>query len=476
MASPEPGDRDPSVELVVCDVPAPAPAGTDSGGGGGASEEIAPLLSQSAKPKINIFTLSYPRRKAREQVIRSQETEGSPFLHFVSLLWSGSRYSGLLCMVVSSAFYLLMEIISDAFSVQPIPLYETVFARSTIILILSCSWLRRSGQPIFEPRHEFNEYFHLGFLLGSEAKGFVTATVLSFTTPIMASIAARIMLNEKLRIGEIGGGLSKAGELSVVYFQGSHHIYAVLVGIFAAITGGISYCCIRAASRESSQPIIQRLPLSQATVLSFTTPIMASIAARIMLNEKLRIGEIGGLACSFFGLLFIFQPTLIRQGGLSKAGELSVVYFQGSHHIYAVLVGIFAAITGGISYCCIRAASRESSQPMSSLFSFSLLAAPAAAICTFLFEVFVLPGIYSLFIMVMLGLLAFFAELLLARALQLEKTSKAANVQFIEVAFLQLRGIGLRLVAPSFGHLVGCLLILISAGYTIYAGPDKETG
>ncbi|PKI40328.1 hypothetical protein CRG98_039283 [Punica granatum] len=62
-------------------------------------------------------------------------------------------------------------------------------------------------------------------------------------------------------------------------------------------------------------------------------------------------------------------------GGLSMAGELGVVYFQGSHHIYAVLVGIFAAIMGGISYCCIRAASRESSQPMSSLFSFSLLAA-----------------------------------------------------------------------------------------------------
>ncbi|PKI54354.1 hypothetical protein CRG98_025240 [Punica granatum] len=281
-------------------------------------------------------------------------------------------------------------------AVQPIPLYETVFARSTIILILSCSWLRRSGQPIFEPRH-VRKFLVLRALLG----------------------------------------------------------YLSLMGFI--------FC-------------IQRLPLSQATVLSFTTPIMASIAARIMLNEKLRIGEIGGLACSFFGLLFIFQPTLIRQGGLSKAGELSVVYFQGSHHIYAVLVGIFAAITGGISYCCIRAASRESSQPMSSLFSFSLLAAPAAAICTFLFEVFVLPGIYSLFIMVMLGLLAFFAELLLARALQLEKTSKAANVQFIEVAFLQLRGIGLRLVAPSFGHLVGCLLILISAGYTIYAGPDKETG
>ena len=40
---------------------------------------------------------------------------------------------------------------------------------------------------------------------------------------------------------------------------------------------------------------IQRLPLSQAIVLSFTTPIMASIAARIILHEKLKIADIGGI-------------------------------------------------------------------------------------------------------------------------------------------------------------------------------------
>ena len=50
---------------------------------------------------------------------------------------------------------------------------------------------------------------------------------------------------------------------------------------------------------------IQRLPLSQAIVLSFTTPIMASIAARIILNEKLKIADIGGmLECNIFIIIF----------------------------------------------------------------------------------------------------------------------------------------------------------------------------
>lgn len=40
---------------------------------------------------------------------------------------------------------------------------------------------------------------------------------------------------------------------------------------------------------------IQRLPLSQAVVISFTTPIMASVMARIILHEKFKIADIGGI-------------------------------------------------------------------------------------------------------------------------------------------------------------------------------------
>ena len=51
---------------------------------------------------------------------------------------------------------------------------------------------------------------------------------------------------------------------------------------------------------------IQRLPLSQAIVLSFTTPIMASIAARIILHEKLKIADIGGMVvCKILSFWFL---------------------------------------------------------------------------------------------------------------------------------------------------------------------------
>ncbi|GKV24824.1 hypothetical protein SLEP1_g34383 [Rubroshorea leprosula] len=164
----------------------------------------------------------------------------------------------------------------------------------------------------------------------------------------------------------------------------------------------------------------------------------------------------------------------VSSGGFHKAGEPSDMNVNKNNHIYAVLVGLFSSIAGGINCCLIKAAAKASDQPVITVLSFGILASPAAGICTLAFEEFVLPAFYSLFLVLLLGALSFFAEVFLARGLQLEKTSKVSNIQYIEVALSQLWGIGISSIAPSFGQLVGCLLIIISICSTIYSGPDKE--
>ncbi|XP_047342678.1 uncharacterized protein LOC124946153 [Impatiens glandulifera] len=360
------------------------------------NDQITPLLAPSEIPKINIFSVSHSRRKPiRDQATNLLEAEASPFTQFLLWAWNGSRYSGLICMALSSTIYCAMEVISDKCSVQAIPLFEVAFIRSTVALILSLIWLRKRGQPIFGPAN-------VGNLLISR---------------------------------------SLTGYLSLLSFI---------------------YC-------------IKRLPLSQAILLSFTTPIMASTAARIILHERLKIAEIGGLACSFFGVLFIFRPTVMTQGWLGKTAEVNDSYIEGNHHIYAVLVGLFSSLTGGISYCLIRAASKASDQPVVTVFSFGALASPASLLGLLIFEEPLLPSLYSCILMVVLGVLAFFAEVLLARGLQLEKTSKVTNILYIEAAISQIWGMSISQVAPSFGRIVGCLLIFISIGCTMYIGPEKET-
>ncbi|KAL9265901.1 putative membrane protein [Drosera capensis] len=352
------------------------------------AQEITPLLAQGSgngttTTKINIFSVSYPRRKPREHVMKLAEAETAVFSQLMSWAWGGSRYSGLLCAASSTIIYCLMGALSETFSAQPIPLLETAFTRCVIILMLSYFWLRRTGQPIFGPVHA-----------------------------------------RKLFIGR-------------------------------AIMG-----------------FIQRLPLSEAIVLSFCTPLMAAAMARFILHEKLKIEELGGLTCSFFGLILIFWPIFTAQ----EAAEVnSVTYAVGSSHIFALVLGLFSSISGGVSYCLIRAGAKASDQPVVTVFSFSLLGGPATALCIFIFQDIVFPSVYTLILMIILGLLAFLAQVLLARGLHLEKTSKTINIIYIEAILSHLWGIGSYRFGPSFGGLSGCLLILISVCSTVYFGPDTET-
>ncbi|XP_076889453.1 uncharacterized protein LOC143540222 [Bidens hawaiensis] len=213
---------------------------------------------------------------------------------------------------------------------------------------------------------------------------------------------------------------------------------------------------------------IQRLPMSQAMILSFTTPFMASVAACFILHENLKITDIAGIAFSFFGVLFLpGSPTSIE--GVSVEPKLG----QGVH-VFAVLIGLVSSLAGGVSYCFLRAAAKASEQPVGTIFSFGLLSTTAVAICMLTTLEFVLPSFYSFVLMIFLSILAFFAELFLARGLQLEKTSKVANIQYLEVALYQLWGMGSLRVALSFGKVVGCLLVFVSACCTMYFGPEKE--
>ncbi|XP_022989092.1 uncharacterized protein LOC111486267 isoform X2 [Cucurbita maxima] len=367
-------ETDHLVELIVRDEP---PTMSDA--------------SQIVKPKINIFTISYPRRKPSEQVNKLHESDASSISQSIIWIWGGSRYSGLLCASLSSIFYFAMEVLMDIFSAQSIPILEMAFSRCTIITILSYLWLRRNDQPMFGQTH----------------------------------------VNKLLVARALSGLISLMG-----------FIYS-----------------------------IQSLPLSQAIVLSFITPILASVMARFILHEKLKFSDFGGLACSFLGVLLLFQEIFTSQG--LTEGEKGITIL-GSHRVYSLLIGLLTSIAGGISFCLIRASAKASDQPVVTVLSFGMLACPVTGICSVVFETLVLPNLRSFILMLVLGLLAFLAEVCWARGLQLEKTSKVCNIIFMEAALVQIWHFGILRVAP-YGQIFGIILILISQCWTLYVGPDTET-
>lgn len=49
-----------------------------------------------------------------------------------------------------------------------------------------------------------------------------------------------------------------------------------------------------------------------------------------------------------------------------------------------------------------------------------------------------------------------------------------ATILVFQVALTQLWGMGSSRIAPSFGQVMGGVLILVSVFYTMYIGPEKE--
>ncbi|XP_020109107.1 uncharacterized protein LOC109724636 isoform X5 [Ananas comosus] len=329
-------------------------------------------------------------------ISRAAESEVAFLNQFALWVWNESRYSGFLCMASSSAIYYFMDVLLDIFSVQSIPLFETIFTRCFILVIMSLLWLRRTGQSLIIPTN-----------------------------------VRKILIFRSL-----------AGFLSLLSF-----IYSV-----------------------------QNLPLSCAVLLNFATPIIASIGAKIILKENLAFMDIGGLACSFLGLLFIFQPMLFVTGSLDEPGQASNTLFLSTRNkIFPIFAGIFSSTLGGISYCLVRAAAKATNQPVYTVLSFGILACPLSLFCAYTFQEFQVPSFFTFLLMIVLGILAFFAETLSARGLQLERIGKLTNILYLKVLLSQLWSMTFLGAEPSFDKLLGCLVIVASVCTCVYFGPEKES-
>ncbi|KAG6509156.1 hypothetical protein ZIOFF_034547 [Zingiber officinale] len=421
-----------------------------------AVDEVSPLLtadgSGDERPRMTIFSVSYPRKKpAKESAYSSTDPEINFLVQIVSWIWSGSRHSGILCVCSSSIIYSIIEVLLDIFPDRSSPVYQTLFTRCSILFIVSLLWLRRTGHPLCIPTH-----------------------------------AKTILLLRSL-----------TGSVSLLSF-----IYSV-----------------------------QNLPVSYAVMLNFATPIMASLGAIIILREKLPLPYIGGLVCSFLGLFLIFQPVLLMGGDSVANGE--------KHALFAILIGIFSTILGGVSYCLVRAGAKATDQPMYTVLSFAILALPLSAIlilvnqnndvntltrvneaCCFRskryafeyllfridltsvllsgsallskhilianciklyfflfklqFQEFVVPDLFTFLLAITLGVLAFLAEVLLARGLHLDKIAKTTNVLYLKVLLSQMWSLTFKGASPTLNKLIGCLLILASICGTSYIALEKE--
>ena len=181
------------------------------------------------------------------------------------------------------------------------------------------------------------------------------------------------------------------------------------------------------------------LPVADAMVLQYMSPIFTILWAALFLSEKPN-GRIvpAALAC-ILGLLLVVKP-------------------QGEGTIAIGVIGLIGAALAGGAYATVRAL-RTTDNPYTIVFYFPLVSLPPSLVLSF--DSWVWPSTNSGWMAVAgVCIFSYFGQILLTRGLRAEQAPKAILMNYLSVGFGLLFGVLFFSTWPDFYSILGAGLIL----------------
>lgn len=189
------------------------------------------------------------------------------------------------------------------------------------------------------------------------------------------------------------------------------------------------------------------LPLAEATTLSFTVPIFATLLGALVLKEPTGWHRWGAVLAGFAGVLIVAQP--------------------GTSHIPlgGTLVGLAAALFVAIVAIQLRQMGRTES-PATTVFWFSTLSVPPLAIG---YAFVAAPHDWQTFaLLILIGLVGGGAQLALTAALRFAPVSVVVPMDYSSLVWATLYGYLLFGVLPGPWTWVGAPIIIASGLYIVW--------
>ncbi|PRW32584.1 Solute carrier family 35 member G1 [Chlorella sorokiniana] len=219
------------------------------------------------------------------------------------------------------------------------------------------------------------------------------------------------------------------------------------------------------ASVSSLYLAVALLPLADASVLSFLSPIFVAMLSPVILKEKPSKGTLLGIPVAMVGVVLVARPSFIFRGG----GGISGI---------GVLVGIAQALFNSLSRMTVRALSLNSSERMSSIiFGQGAISSVGAAImCGVWRHRFVLPTQFPVAGALLAGgLLGYAYQLALTGGLQRARAAPAVAMSYLSVIWSILADILLFHDLPPVLSLVGAGIICLSSFFVAFSQKKLST-
>ncbi|KAF8259029.1 drug/metabolite transporter superfamily [Lactarius quietus] len=208
---------------------------------------------------------------------------------------------------------------------------------------------------------------------------------------------------------------------------------------------------------------LQYLSLSDATALSFLSPILTGFSGAVFLKETLSLREVLAGLCSFVGVILIARPQSLFGSLQMFSAPSEVTPTQRKLSVIAALIGVVGS-TG--AYTLIRGIGKRA-HVLHSMMFFSSQCVLASTLGMILFkQPLVIPTHPSSLVMLFLiGVFIFFAQILLTMGLQRETAGRGTLAIYSSIVFAVVFESIVFHTTPSALLIIGTLIIVSSAIY-----------
>jgi drug/metabolite transporter (DMT)-like permease len=281
---------------------------------------------------------------------------------------------------------------------------------------------------------------------------------------IAIKLASVLLLSLMSALIRAAGAKFPVGE--IVFFRSAFAILPVVViyaargHLLAAIStarpfGHLGRGVMGIMSMFLNFAALARLPLMDATAISFAAPLMTVVLAALLLSEHVRAYRWTAVSLGFVGVLVMLWPYL-DIGGLFYAGEARTV---------GAICAMIACFTNAGTVIQTRRLT-DSETTSAIVFYFSLICA-LAGLVTLPFG-WVMPNWIELIGLVMIGVLGGLSHLMLTESYRYAPASVVAPFDYTAMIWAFLFGFALFGELPSVFVFVGAAIVVASGLFIIW--------
>ncbi|KAH7389283.1 hypothetical protein DE146DRAFT_159003 [Phaeosphaeria sp. MPI-PUGE-AT-0046c] len=223
---------------------------------------------------------------------------------------------------------------------------------------------------------------------------------------------------------------------------------------------------------------VHYLPLAEATVFRFLVPIVTAWACSVFLGQSFTRKELIAGLVALIGVTIIAHPPWLFgevHDDLQPKKPSGIDQVTSAQRFIAIAVSILGVAGASGAYTMIRVIGNRAHALMSVNY-FALLATIGSAVA-----LLAVPGIgfrnpqsaRNWILLIAMGILGFILQFLLTAGLQLDKSSKATSMLYVQIIFALAFDWGIWGVIPGAWSLFGGAIVICS---TLWSALQKPKG